>query len=115
MHYLESLGLTLVVEVPMYALALWARLEVRPRSGTIAGAGVNLISHPVGFLALQPALLGGLGYDRSLAVVELWAWIGEAALLFGWLRREPWTLLGISLLANALSFAVGLLLFNGSA
>lgn len=112
MQYLESLGLTLVVEVPIYVVALWALLEVRPRSGALAGIGVNLVSHPLGFLVFQPALLGSLGYDGSLSVVELWAWVIEAALLFFWLRRGPWSLIGISFVANALSFGVGLLVFR---
>jgi hypothetical protein len=112
MLYLESLGITLATEIPVYALALWVLLEVRPASGVLAGAGVNLVSHPLGFLVFQPVLLGHLGYQGSLVIVELWAWLGETALLYLWLRREPWTLLGISLLANSVSLGVGLVVFG---
>ena len=112
MQYLESLGLTLSMEIPVYALALWVLLEVRPSSGVVAGLLVNLVSHPLAFLVFQAALHGRVGYGASLVIVELWAWLGEAALLYVWLRREPWTLLGISLVANAVSLGVGLVLFG---
>jgi len=112
MQYLESLALTLATEIPLYTLALWVLLEVRPSSGALAGAGVNLVSHPLAFLVFQPALTRQVGLGWSLATVELWAWLCEGALLWSWLRREPWTLLGISLVANALSLGVGLWLFG---
>lgn len=74
-----------------------------------ASALVNLVSHPLFTfvlvslawhrLAPVPAVLAG----ESLVVAI------EAALLFAWLRRDPPVLVAASLLANACSFAIGLL------
>lgn len=112
MGYTSALGLTLLVEVPIYALALWALLEVRPISGVFAGIGVNLLTHPLSFLLIQPALAGPLGFWRSLAVVEVVIWLVEGSALWIWLHREPAILFATSLLSNGLSLAVGLQLFR---
>jgi hypothetical protein len=102
MSYAAALGLTLLIEVPTYAGVL--------RCGLTAGAVVNLISHPLAFLIVMPALAQPLGFFPALAVIEAGVWIFESALLRSWLRRDVDLVSLAALLANTLSLAVGLLL-----
>jgi hypothetical protein len=107
---LGTLGLTLVIEVPIYGALLHGLLGVRLSAALAAGVVVNLASHPLSFVAVQPATKHALGEAGSLALVELViAWWGEAGLLWLWLRRERLHLLAISFVANGTSFAIGLL------
>ncbi len=110
--YLLAAALTLVVEVPVYALALRALLRVRVRSGAIAGVVVNGITHPLGFLAVMPALAPAIGSSAALAAVEVSACVIEAAILWTWLRRDPLLLAAISFVANSLSLSAGLALLH---
>ena len=54
--YATALGLTLLIEMPAYASVLRCGLNISVRRGLAAGAAVNLISHPVAFLIVMPAL-----------------------------------------------------------
>ena len=110
MSYLAALGLTLVIEVPVYAGFLRSELSILARRGVAAGAVVNLVSHPVAFLVVMPLLARPLGFFPALVVIEAGVWVAESALLWSWLRRDL-DLLGLAaLLANAVSLAAGLLL-----
>lgn len=105
---LLALALTLVIEVPVYATLLGCGWGVPWRRGAAAGVVVNLVSHPVAFLLVDPGLRPSLGSTGALAVVEVVvAWLGEAAMLWAWLRRDPVGLAGVSFVANALSFGLG--------
>ena len=97
--------------MPIYgALARYA-LALPLSRGALVGVGVNLVSHPLGFLVIGPALTGALGDTGALAVVEAWACVSETALLWVALpRRRGPELALISLVANGASFAVGLAL-----
>jgi len=110
MDYLLSLGLTLVVEVPIYAVFLVGLVGVRARSAVLAGVGVNLVSHPFGFLVLDPIVRSVAGPEPALILVEVWAWAVEALILRSYLRRNMPTLAAISLVANCASFATGITL-----
>ena len=81
--------------------------RVRLRSAALAGVTVNLVSHPIGFLVIGPAVRSSLGFTGALVVIESIAVIGEGALLLAWLRREPMLLLLISVVANGTSFLAG--------
>jgi hypothetical protein len=106
--YLRALGLTLLIEMPVYATALHYGLSISVRRGLAAGAAVNLISHPLAFLVVMPALDRPLGFPAALTATEAGVWILESALLWLWFRRDL-DLLGLAaLLANAASLAVGL-------
>lgn len=109
--YLWSLGLTLLIEVPVYAAGLAGLCGVRPAPGAAAGIIVNLITHPIGFLVVLPALQPGIGYWPALALIEVLVWPAEALMLLAWLRRDLGALLGLSFVANGLSLSIGLLLF----
>lgn len=98
--------------MPIYALLLWRFVRATPAQGVVAGAAVNLVSHPLGFLVLTPALRRPVGAAWTLALVEVVAWVGEALLLgIRWRRQLP-LLLAISYVANAASFLAGLLVFR---
>jgi len=107
--YLLALGLTLLIEAPVYAAGLRGLLGVRVPRGIVAGLTVNLITHPLSFLLIVPALQPRIGYWPALAVVEVAVWPAEALMLYAWLRRDLGTLLGLSFVANGLSLGVGLL------
>ena len=81
-----ALGLTLLIEVPLYALLLRLVDDIALPRGIAVGAALNVCSHPVAFLAVVPAATGPLGPVASLAVAEVGvAWWGEALLLWWWL------------------------------
>ena len=96
--------------MPIYSALGRYVLELRIRQAALAGIVVNLVSHPLGFLAIGPALSGALGDTGAVAMVELWAWVSEAMLLWAGLRRQGLELVLISLSANGTSFAVGVAL-----
>jgi hypothetical protein len=91
------LGLTLLIEVPVYAIALGKR-------AVIPAVLVNLLTHPLLWFALSRS--PGLG---AFVLGELVAWTVEFGLLWCWLRRDPLTITGATALANALSCLAGLL------
>jgi hypothetical protein len=110
--YVIALGLTVAIESPIYGLLLHAIERTPIRRGIVAGAVVNLISHPIAFLALFPVLFPLVGGLSALVVVEIVAVSIEASLL--WPRRghDPLVLLGVSYLANAASLSLGLLVLR---
>ncbi len=107
--YLWSLGLTLLIEAPVYGAGLARLLGVRVLPGVVAGVTVNVITHPLSFLLIVPVLQPRIGYWPALAVVEVSVWPAEALMLCAWLRRDLGTLLGLSFVANGLSLGIGLL------
>jgi hypothetical protein len=106
--YLAALGLTLLIEMPVYAGVLRCGLSFSARRGLAAGAAVNLISHPIAFLIVMPALDRPLGFFPALVVIEAGVWVLESALLWLWLRRDLDLVSLAALLANAVSLGVGL-------
>lgn len=111
MNYAAALGLTLLIETPTYAVVLRRELSIDTRRGAAAGAAVNLISHPLAFLVLMPALAKPLGFVPALVVIEAGVWLFESALLWSWLRRDIDLVSLAALLANTFSLVAGLLLF----
>lgn len=104
--YLIALGLTLVIEGPVYVVALTRWAARRRREALLTAIGVNLISHPIAFLALYPILEGPAGGAAALVVTEVSVMIGEAAMLS--LRRVPPTVaLATSACANMASLVLG--------
>lgn len=110
--YAAALGLTLAIEVPGYGALLW-RLGVRPRTAVLAGAGVNLLTHPpLWFCVRQYQHVTG-GYAVAFLAGEAAVCVVEWLLLAGALRGHrlrAGTLAAVSVAVNAASAAVGLLL-----
>jgi hypothetical protein len=109
MSYVVSLAITLFVEVPVYMAFLVALLRVRARPAARCAIVVNLVSHPLGFLVIDPLLRMFMGALPALLIVEAWAWGVETLLVWVWLRRSLPTIAAIAFVANAASFAVGTL------
>ncbi len=108
---LLALALTLLIEVPIYTSLLQRVIDATFRSALAAAIVVNLISHPLAFLVIGRALEGPFGTTGAVVFVEIFvAWLGEAALLWLIYRRAFAELVGIAFAANAVSFAIGLLI-----
>jgi hypothetical protein len=106
--YPAALALTLVVEVPAYLVALscaGVQLGRTGRSGLLlAAVGVNLATHPVVWILLAHA---GPAYGMAFFLVEAAAWVGETALLWLVIRRDPALIALVALVANLASVLAG--------
>jgi hypothetical protein len=111
-RYALALSLTLLIESPVYALLLVFVSGVSARAATLSGVRVNLVSHPAAFGFAFPLLLPALGYGTTLGLVEGFVVVLEATLLWESLRRDAMVLGASSVVANGLSFAVGLLIIR---
>jgi hypothetical protein len=99
--------LTVVIETPIVT-GLCRRAEPRLWRRILVALLANALSHPPVWFVF-PAL--GLAWGTTTALSEVWAWLLEAALYRFALGNMTWrSALGISLVANALSFGLGLVL-----
>jgi hypothetical protein len=105
--WLRAFGLTLLIELPL-AVPMLAAVEPR-RLRRFAGViTANLATHPLVWF-LFPGL--ALGRPARLAISEAWALIAETIIyMIVWPALGPRRALLVSLLANAASATVGLLL-----
>lgn len=118
--YPVALATTLVVEVPVWALLLHAVVRAPWRRALVVGVAVNLVSHPLFWFVLTPAL-GALASEwLAFAAAEAFVVLTEAVMSWWWVRRSPGPtppggagfdlFVGISLAANLLSVAAGFVL-----
>lgn len=113
--YPQALVLTLAIEVPFYVATLGLLVPalgeaVLSRSRTfVLGALVNLVSHPLAFLAAFPLLDQLTGRTAALVVVEVGVIVLEATIIGRWLRDLTVALI-VSSLANVTSLTLGALL-----
>ncbi len=116
-QYAVAAATTLVVELPVVLLvARRVRLVAREGRVLAVAALANLLTHPalwyVPFLWF-PAALAPANYGLYLVVGEGAALLVEAAVY--WLllaRHRPWLAVAMSALANAASYAAGLLVWR---
>jgi hypothetical protein len=97
LRWLAAFGVTQAIEVPIY------RRTLRQRVGPCFGA--SAITHPLVWVFLASGLWKA-PWTARVTVVELWAWLAEAAyfhLGYRCRRALRWTFV-----ANAASFALGL-------
>lgn len=119
LRYAVALGLTLAVELPVYAVVLRYGWRLRLRVAVPTGLAVNLATHPVTWWSLRPWrdepwypwLL--VGAELAVCLVE-WVLLTAAVARFGgpgrrW-RPDAGPLALLSVLANAMSTVAGLLL-----
>ncbi len=109
MPYALALAVTLLVEVPVYVMALRAGGAASGWRAFAAALGVNLVTHPLVWLVVSGA---GSAYWASFAAAEVLAWLIESAILLVWLRRDPVLIGLVALVANAGSCLTGLLLLE---
>lgn len=108
-RWLLAFGLTLAIEVPI-ASVLLRREEPSVDRLVATCAFANLATHPLVWFATPLLMLSGWG---GMAVSECFAWLAEAAFFavvlegLGLLRATA-----VSLLANAVSFGAGLVLYK---
>jgi len=103
--WLAAFGLTLAVELPVYATGL-AALRLLPwRRALVAGLAVNVATHPVLWWFLS-------GHPHRWVAAELVVCLAEALMLFAAVRRDPAVLVLLSVAANATSLLAGLLLIG---
>jgi hypothetical protein len=110
MDYALGLGLTLLVEVPVVVISA-VLLGAPVRRAAVLAVVASLLTHPVLWFVVAPVLDDWLGL-WGLALAEAGVVAVEAAIYHRGLR--PTISAGeafcLSLLANALSFGVGVLL-----
>lgn len=100
--WLLAIGLTLCVEVPVYA---WL-LRTPWRRRLIAAFGTSVLTHPYVWFVLPTALMPFIGYWGYVAVAELFAFAVEAAVCV--VLGSKWRRASLaSLVANGLSFGMG--------
>lgn len=103
MTYAAALALTVAVEVPLYVGGLLALRLAGTLRALVVAVGVNLLTHPLLWLAL----VDGATPARVLAA-EGCVCVVEGAVLRAFTGREGGLTLLLAVGANAASFAVGL-------
>lgn len=106
--YLLALGLTLAIEIPLYAVALSLGWRLPPVRAVSLALGVNLCTHPLVWWTLAP-MAGRDSYPMLLLICELVVCLAEALLLAALLRRRDPLLLALSVAANSASVLAGLI------
>ena len=111
LSYPAALGLTLLVEVPVYGAALPSAVGISVRRAAALGVLVNVVSHPLLWFVLFPGIESATGSNLAALVgSESVVWVGEAVALRLMIGRRFGRLFAVSCCANALSLAVGLVL-----
>jgi hypothetical protein len=101
---------TVIVEVPIYLWLGRRTLCVADRNGLPWYGGVNLVSHPLLWFGLAPAGAGLFGATAGLLVAEGLVAAGEGLAIAHGVLAPRSAALAVAALANAASFAVGLIL-----
>lgn len=107
MTWPAAFALTLAIELPI----VWRGTRdqrLPPARRLAAGIGASALTHPALWFVLSPLLSPALGYWGFLALGEALVVAVEALWFWGWSLSRP---LRLSLLANAASAAVGLLVW----
>ncbi len=106
--YLAALAVTLVVEPPLYALAL-RRLGENGGRAYLAGLAVNASSHPLAWFVVFPLADRRWSDLVTLLVVEGFAVGWESGALALWRRRDVAVLVMVALVTNGISLGLGAL------
>jgi hypothetical protein len=107
--YPTALALTLVVEVPLYALALHAGWRLPWWRGALLGVAVNALTHPVLWHALDGAR-HARSYPLVLVAAETGVALVEWAVVALVVRRDRLALGVVCAGVNAASVLAGLTL-----
>jgi hypothetical protein len=103
----QAFALTTLIEAPIVVAATRDEPSPWPRRLALA-VFAQLVTHPLVWFVFP--FIAGITGHTSLALSELWAWLGEALFFAVALPTRPLRALGVSGVANGVSFAVGLLL-----
>ena len=110
MSYPAALALTLLVEVPVYAVALTTASPAGARRAAAAAVMVNCVTHPPLWWFLRQA--HGTAYGPAFAVAESTVCLVEGLLLARLLRLRGPVPYAASVAANAASVLAGLLILG---
>lgn len=105
--YLWALVLTLVVEVPIAAAALYQLGRYPLRRSLSIAAIANLASHPLAFLVAVPLLGPLVGTTTAVVSAEVGVVLAEAELIAHATGWDRWATVRLSAVANVASVAVG--------
>lgn len=109
--YAPALALTLALEVPVWAVLGHVAVAVPWARATVIGVAVNVVSHPLLWFVLVPALEATTGSTVvALTVAEVVVGALEAGLAWLATRRAPAVWLAVSAAANLISLGAGALL-----
>ena len=103
-----AFGLTLAVELPVYVAVLVGLIGVPWRRAAALAFAVNLLTHPLVWIALHPALADGGRYAGVVLAVEGAVVFVEAVLLQAKVGREALLIAATALTVNAASVLVGI-------
>ena len=112
--WLGAFGLTLVIELPIYAGLL--RRWCRPIVGLALGLVANLVTHPALWFGLGGWDAGGRPWAIGFVGGEIAVWVVEYLVLWIALRHRgaaPAQLAAIAGIANLASAGIGLLIALG--
>jgi len=107
LSWLAAFGLTLAVEVPLYAAALRLAWGVPLAKALRLGTGVNLVTHPVLWWSLTP-WTGRPWYPCLVVGAEAAVCVAEWGVLALTVRRDRVALAALSAGVNAVSVLAGL-------
>jgi hypothetical protein len=105
-----ALALTLAIELPIVAPVLVRGYRVPMAWALLLVLAANLLTHPIVWFVLVPAVRPVVGDLACTLTAEGFAWLVEAALYWACLRRDALGLLLLSLVANLTSYLVGVAL-----
>ncbi|MBB5868891.1 hypothetical protein F4553_002270 [Allocatelliglobosispora scoriae] len=106
--YLLAFGLTLAVEIPLYAIALSLGWRVPWRRAVLFALVVNVCTHPALWFALA-AMRERSAYPMLVLICELLVCAAEGLLLTALLRRRDPLLVVLSIAVNGASVLAGLM------
>lgn len=108
--WLRAFLLTAAIELPVVLVATRRLTHVSRWRRALLALFAQLSTHPLVWFVF-PRIAGITG-GTAVILAELWAWFGEALFYFVALAElGTWEALGIAGVANALSFAIGLLIY----
>lgn len=110
---MPALALTLAIEVPVWVVLGHLAAGVSWARAIVVGVAVNVVSHPLLWFVLLPALEAATRSTLvALALGELVVWGLEAGMAWFATRRAPVVWLAVSASANLVSLGAGTLLLT---
>lgn len=107
MDYLIALGLTMLMEVPVYWLGLHYALGRPAALSLILALAVNFATHPAVYVGVYPALATVAEPIVAVSAAETLVMLVEWGVLARWSGTRSDGLLVLSLVSNSLSFLLG--------
>lgn len=111
MDQLTALLLSIAIELPVAALALYALEKRADRTVALVAIAATLVTHPLAWFLNTVALVEVMSFAVRAAIIEISVSAMEAFIYARALQIGSFRALLVSALANACSFGTGLLLW----